>query len=87
MIKPISPTGSGRPRLRTKAAAAYLGIGESTLEKTRANGNGPRYSKLNKRTVVYDPDELDRYTAANTQISTAENLVRRKPRTPTAAAE
>jgi hypothetical protein len=34
MIKPISLTGSGRPRLRTAAAAAYLGIGKSTLEKT-----------------------------------------------------
>ena len=87
MIKPISLTGSGRPRLRTAAAAAYLGIGKSTLEKTRSNGNGPKYSKLNKRTVIYDPDELDRYTAENTQTSTAENLVRRKQQPPTAAAE
>ena len=85
-MKPISPTGSGRPRLRNDAAAAYLGIGPSTLEKTRSKGNGPKYSKLNGRIVIYDPDELDRYAAENTQTSTAENLVRRK-QPPVAAAE
>jgi hypothetical protein len=41
--------------------------------KWRVKGIGPRYSKLNRRMVVYDPDEVDRFLEERTQSSTAEN--------------
>lgn len=62
----------GRPKLRTPAAAEYLGMGESTLEKLRLTGDGPRYSKLGKRTVVYDEGDLDEYAAARRRRSTSD---------------
>ena len=40
-------------RLRTPAAAVYLGYAESTLEKKRLTGDGPPFIRLG-RTIVYD---------------------------------
>jgi predicted DNA-binding transcriptional regulator AlpA len=69
---PTKPPGSGRPRMRTPEVSAYSGIPKSTLEKLRLSGKGPRYIKLT-RTVLYDPDEVDRFMEERTQSSTAEN--------------
>lgn len=50
--------------LNEKAAAHYIGMSVSYLQKDRMNGElpgrtaGPRYAKLGKR-VVYLKDELD----------------------------
>ncbi len=60
-----------RPKLRTKAAAAYLGLGPSTLEKRRLVGGGPRYIKLGK-SVVYDVDDLEAWLAANKRTTTSQ---------------
>jgi len=46
--------------LRTREAAAYLGVAAGTLEVWRCKGRGPRYSKLGK-VVVYDPTDLDAF--------------------------
>ncbi|MEA4856547.1 MAG: helix-turn-helix transcriptional regulator [Solidesulfovibrio sp. DCME] len=46
--------------LRTREAAAYLGVSAGTLEVWRCKGRGPRYSKLGK-VVVYDPTDLDAF--------------------------
>jgi predicted DNA-binding transcriptional regulator AlpA len=62
----------GSPKRRTGDAAEYLGIGRSTLEKLRLTGDGPRYSKIGKRTVVYDENDLDDYVAARTRRSTSD---------------
>jgi predicted DNA-binding transcriptional regulator AlpA len=72
-----SPARSGRPRMRTKAAAVYAGLGKSTLEKLRVTGDGPQYMRIGKA-VVYDPDELDRWAASKVQQSTAENHYTRR---------
>jgi len=58
-------------RLRTKDAAAYLGLSKSTLEKQRVTGDGPIYSALG-RVVVYDVDDLDTYVEARKRRSTSE---------------
>jgi DNA-directed RNA polymerase alpha subunit len=58
-------------RLRTPAAAEYLGIGESTLVKGRMTGNGPVYSKLG-RICVYSIEDLDEYAEARRRRSTSE---------------
>lgn len=59
-------------KLRTPDAAAYLGIGKSTLDKQRMTGDGPVYSKLGGKIVVYDIADLDAYAAARRRRSTSE---------------
>lgn len=58
-------------RLRTADAAAYCGLGKSTLDKLRLTGGGPAYSKLNS-VVVYGMADLDAWIAANKYNSTSE---------------
>lgn len=59
--------------LRTKEAAAYLGLSASTLNKLRCFGGGPRYFKLGKP-VVYAVSDLDAWMVARARASTwAEN--------------
>ena len=58
-------------QLRTADAAAYCGLGKSTLDKLRLTGGGPTYSKLNS-VVVYDVADLDAWVAANKYNSTSE---------------
>jgi predicted DNA-binding transcriptional regulator AlpA len=60
-----------RQMLRTPAAAQYLGIAPSTLEKLRVFGGGPRYAKLG-RSVVYDPADLDAWLAVRRRSSTSD---------------
>ena len=40
-------------RLRSKEAAAYLGISPSTLAKWRMRGEGPPFERCGPRLVVY----------------------------------
>jgi predicted DNA-binding transcriptional regulator AlpA len=58
-------------RLRTRAAANYLGYSESTLEKKRVTGDGPPFIRLG-RAVVYDTRDLDAWLAARRTMSTSE---------------
>lgn len=60
-----------RRRLRTREAAAYVGLSPSTLEKLRLTGTGPLYSKLGK-VVVYDPIDLDAWADARKRTSTSD---------------
>jgi hypothetical protein len=60
-----------RDRLRTDAAARYLGVSRSFLEKLRLSGGGPVYSKLGK-TVVYDAADLDGWADARKRASTSD---------------
>lgn len=50
---------SNRRILRTPGAAEYLGLAESTLEKMRITGVGPRFIRLGGRAVGYDRQDLD----------------------------
>lgn len=56
--------------LKTPEAAAYLGLSRRTLEKWRATGKGPRYSRLG-RSVVYAVADLDDFARARTVESGA----------------
>jgi predicted DNA-binding transcriptional regulator AlpA len=58
-------------RLRTPAAADYLGYAESTLEKKRLTGDGPPFIKLG-RVIVYDTRDLDSWLAERRARSTSE---------------
>ena len=52
-------------------AAKRLGLSISTLAKMRLYGTGPAYSKLGRR-VVYRPEDLEAWIAANRFQSTSE---------------
>ena len=56
--------------LNTEQAAVRLGLSNSTLAKLRLYGGGPTFSKLGKR-VVYRPEDLDDWIAANRFRSTS----------------
>lgn len=62
-----------RPALDTSAAAAYMGLSRSTLEKLRVYGGGPRYLKL-RRLVRYRPEDLDKWMADRVVSSTSERM-------------
>jgi predicted DNA-binding transcriptional regulator AlpA len=58
-------------RLRTPAAADYLGYSESTLEKKRITGDGPPFIRPG-RAIVYDTRDLDAWLASRRASSTSE---------------
>ncbi len=62
-----------RRKLSTLEAAAYVGLGKSTLDKFRLTGGGPKFITLGRR-VVYDPDDLDAWTEVRKRSSTSEPL-------------
>jgi hypothetical protein len=53
--------------MNTPEAAAYTGLGKSTLDRFRLVGGGPPFSKVCGRRgrVIYDPDDLDAWLEAN----------------------
>jgi hypothetical protein len=59
--------------LRTPAAAAYLGLSASTLEKMRIFGGGPVYSKAGPKIVVYRIADLNEWLQARRRTSTSDN--------------
>lgn len=61
-----------RQRLRPAEAATFLGFSQSTLAKMRLRGDGPPYSKLGKRIVVYDLADLESWVAIRKRLSTSE---------------
>lgn len=61
-----------RRRLRTREAAKYCGLSPSTMEKLRLTGNGPVYSKVGPKIVVYGPEDLDAWLDAGRRTSTSD---------------
>jgi predicted site-specific integrase-resolvase len=59
-------------RLRTPAAAEYLGIAESTLEKWRVAGIGPVFERCGRRIVVYSIEALESFLVARRATSTSD---------------
>ncbi|OBR70628.1 hypothetical protein A7D35_20415 [Xanthomonas arboricola] len=62
------------PRLKCPAAAAYLGLTASALEKMRYEGRGPRYLKIGGR-VFYRQTDLDAFLDASV-VETTESRAR-----------
>jgi Helix-turn-helix domain len=58
-------------RLSVKEAAAYIPCPESTLNKLRLTGGGPRFIKLTKR-VLYDTRDLDQWLEDHKLTSTCD---------------
>jgi predicted DNA-binding transcriptional regulator AlpA len=58
--------------LDVRAAAAWLGLSKSTLDKMRCYGTGPRYIRATCRAVRYDPEDLRAFAEARREVSTGE---------------
>ncbi len=58
--------------LRTPEAARYLGIGQSTLERKRVDGTGPRFRTLGAKIVAYAVADLDAWASESIRFSTSE---------------
>ena len=57
-------------KLRTEAAARYLGLARSTLAKMRVRGDGPPFSKAGLRVVIYDMQDLNDWLRNTRRTST-----------------
>lgn len=64
---------TGQHLLKTKAAAEFLNVGQSTLAKLRASGAGPRFRKLG-RSVRYTQEDLEAWANANVRGSASSDL-------------
>lgn len=58
--------------LRTPDAAKYLGVGKSTLERTRLDGTGPKFRRLGPKIVTYAIADLDAWASEQVHRSTSE---------------
>lgn len=58
-------------RLDNRAAAQYLGVSESFLNKSRISGTTPPYIKAGAK-VLYDLADLDAWLAQRRRASTSE---------------
>ncbi len=58
--------------LRTPDAARYLGVGQSTLERKRVDGTGPRFRVLGSKIVTYAVADLDAWASESIRSSTSE---------------
>ncbi|KHS08002.1 hypothetical protein RM61_07185 [Xanthomonas phaseoli pv. phaseoli] len=67
-------TNVSASRLKCPAAAAYLGLSSSALDKMRHEGRGPRYLKIGGR-VFYRQADLDAYLDASV-VETTESRAR-----------
>jgi predicted DNA-binding transcriptional regulator AlpA len=59
--------------LRQREAAKYIGLAESTLEKRRGTGDGPRFVKLGTRAIGYDVRDLDAWLEEQKRASTSDD--------------
>lgn len=69
-----------RNKLSTLMAAAYVGLGKSTLDRSRVTGligntPAPPHIKIGSR-VLYDPEDLDAWLASNRRTSTSDTRQR-----------
>jgi len=60
--------------LRTAKAAEYLGVGQSTLERKRIDGTGPKFRVLGSRIVTYAVTDLDAWASQQVLSSTSERV-------------
>lgn len=58
--------------LRTPDAAKYLGVGQSTLERKRIDGTGPKFRQLGSRIITYAVSDLDAWAGQQVLSSTSE---------------
>lgn len=70
-MRPTTTICAGGRRLRTRDAAAHLGLSTRYLEKLRAEGGGPRFAAMG-RVITYAVADLEAWSAARTVENTAQ---------------
>jgi len=60
--------------LDVRAAAAWLGLSKSTLDKMRCYGVGPRFIRATSRAVRYDPADLAAFAEGRRQSRTSDEV-------------
>ncbi|MBK8841039.1 MAG: helix-turn-helix domain-containing protein [Hyphomonadaceae bacterium] len=58
--------------LDVSAAAAWLGLSKSTLDKMRCYGTGPRFIRASGKAVRYDPADLAAFADGRRQHRTSD---------------
>lgn len=58
--------------MKTEAAAAYLDLSPSLLNKLRLTGGGPVFVRLAGRAIRYRQSDLDEWVAASAMASTSQ---------------
>lgn len=64
------------PYFNTEEAAAFLRVSKSGLAHQRMLGEGPIYSIVGRRTVIYRREDLEAYVAANAEKVRLQHLAR-----------
>lgn len=59
-------------KMRVSDAALYIGLAQSTLNKMRCFGGGPRFVKAGPRIVIYDRIDVDEWLESRKCKSTSE---------------
>jgi excisionase family DNA binding protein len=63
-------------RFRSKQAAQYIGVSESTLAKWRMRGEGPPFHRLGPRLVLYFKAEIDAWLASRVDVPETKRAAR-----------
>jgi predicted DNA-binding transcriptional regulator AlpA len=58
--------------LRVPAAAQYIGVSVSTVNKWRCTGEGPAFVRLGPKAVGYSRDTLAQWVQSRSRSSTSE---------------
>jgi len=61
-----------RRLLNTAAAASYIGISKSSLDKWRVSGEGPAFVRIGPKLVFYEIEELNRFRNTGRRRSTSD---------------
>lgn len=69
----LSGNAGGNRLLDVRAAAAWLGLSKSTLDKLRCSGGGPPFIRPTSRAIRYDVGDLDAFARDRRHRSTSEN--------------
>mgnify|MGYP001793361590 CR=1 FL=1 len=59
-------------KLKTVLAAKYCGVSPSYLAKLRLTGKGPKFIRIGRKAVIYDPNDLDEWLDSLKFFSTSE---------------
>jgi hypothetical protein len=57
--------------LNTRAAARYIGLSKSTLEKARVYGGGPPFVRVTARAIRYRIEDLDAWMSQRLVLNTS----------------
>lgn len=64
MVNKKSSVAVEAPRfLRSAQCAEFLGVSRSHLERMRADGTGPRFTKISKKVILYALADVEAWVA------------------------